>query len=213
MMLQRSKDCSAGYAKENDMNVADKGPEEPVTAAAGEKFEVLESAAELYTSGVEKLAAIQKTAIDAMLAQNEALVNVWKKQTVVAPGVFLLDLAKTAFERYGETHKGAIDLVVEQTHALAGLVKERKVEGNKAVDQAVSRAKEVVEQSVDAQKTILDSAKKHTKAAFETAKQQLGYAGTPAAAAADSVEKGIEVMVEAQKEMLDVMKEKVAVVH
>jgi hypothetical protein len=212
-MLQCSKHRSAGSAKENDMNGTDKGHEGPVTASAGERFEVLESAAHLYTSGVEKLATIQKTAIDAMLAQNAALVNTWKKQAVVAPGVILLDLATTAFERYGETHKGAIDLVVEQTRALAGLVKERKVEANKAVDQAASHAKEVVEQSVDAQKTILDSARKQTKAAFETAKQQLGYAGTPVAAAADSVEKGIEVMVDAQKGLLDLMKEKVPAVH
>jgi len=208
--------CSNGRsesAKEKDMIGTDAGPDGPVTATAGEKVEVLEAAAELYTSGVERLAEIQKNAIDAMLAQNSALVMTWKKQAAAVPGLFLVDLASTAFERYAETHKGAIDLVVEQTRTLAGLVKERRVEAAKVMDETVNRAKEAVEQSVDAQKTVLDTAKKQTKAAFDAAKKQLGYAGTPAAAAADSVEKGFEVLVDAQKELLDLVKERVPVVH
>lgn len=195
------------------MSVTETGPEEPIVGSVGEKVEVLESAAQLYTRGVERLAEIEKHAIDAMLAQNSALVKTWKKQAAAVPGLFFVDLASTAFERFAETHKSAIDLVVEQTRTLSNLVKERRVEATNAVDETVTRAKEAVEQSVDAQKTVLDSAKKQTKAAFETAKKQLGYAGTPAAAAADSMEKGIEVMVEAQKELLDLMKEPVPVVH
>jgi uncharacterized protein YicC (UPF0701 family) len=195
------------------MSVTDKGTEGPVTAMPGEKVEVLESVAELYTSGVERLAEIQKTSIDAMLAQNSALVKTWKKQAAAVPGLFFLDLATTAFERYAETHKGAIDVVVEQTRTLAGLVKERRTEGVKILDETVKRAKEVVEQSVDAQKAVLDNAKKQTREAFEAARKHMGYAGTPAAAAADSVEKGIEVMVDAQKELLDLVAERVPVVH
>jgi len=47
--------------------------------------------------------------------------------------------------------------------------------------------------------------KKQGKAAFESAKKQFGYADSPAGAAADSIERGFEVMVDAQKDLLDVL--------
>jgi hypothetical protein len=199
--------------KENNMNISAMGPEEPVAAAAGEKFDVLESAVQLYTSGIERLAEAQKKAIDLAMEQNTELVTAWKKQAFGAPGFFMLDMATTAFDRYAETHKGAIDLVVEQAHTLAGLVKERKLNASKAVDEGVTRVQEAIDQSVAAQKTALDYSTKQTKAAFETAKKQFGYEGTPAGAAADSVQRGIEVVVEAQKDLLDVMKEPIKTVH
>jgi hypothetical protein len=119
----------------------------------------------------------------------------------------MLDLAATAFDRYAETEKGMIDLVVEQSHTLAGVIKERKVKTGKIVDDSVAKAQEAIDQSIAAQKSALDYTTKQTKAAFETAKKQFGYAGTPAGAAADSVQRGLEVVFDAQKELLDVLKE------
>jgi hypothetical protein len=83
------------------------------------------------------------------------------------------------------------------------LVKERKVKATDTVEEGKKKAKEVIEHSVAAQKTALEYTARQTKAAFETAKQQLGYAGTPAGAAVDSMQRGMEVVVEAQKELLD----------
>ena len=131
--------------------------------------------------------------------------SAWKKFTLPVPGVLMLDLATTAFERFAETQKGAIDLMVEQTHALAELVKERKVKATDTMEEGKTTAQEAIEHSVAAQKTALDYTTKQTKAAFETAKQQFGYAGTPAGTAADSMERGMDVVVEAQKELLDLV--------
>ncbi len=189
------------------MKATEKGPEGPVTAAAGEKPDFVESAVQLYTTGIERLAEAQKKAIDAAIEHNAEMVNTWKKQAWAAPGLFMLDLATTAFDRYAETQKGTIDLVVEQSHTLAGLVKERKVKAGKVVDDSVARAQEAIDQSVAAQKTALDYTTKQAKAAFETAKKQFACAGTPAGAAADSMQRGLEVVVDAQKELLDVLKE------
>jgi hypothetical protein len=135
------------------------------------------------------------------------MVSTWKKQAWAAPGIFMLDLATTAFDRYAETQKGMINLAVEQSHLLAGIVKERKVKAGKIVDDNVAKGQEAIDQSIAAQKTVLDFTTRQTRAAFETAKKQFGYAGTPAGAAADSVQRGIEVVVDAQKELLDVLKE------
>ena len=160
-----------------------------------------------YATGVDRLAEAQKKSIDLATEHNAEMVKTWKKVAAGAPGLFMLDLATTAFDRFAETHKAMIDLVVEQNHTLTGLVKERKVQAGKVIDDNVARAQEAIDQSVAAQKTVLDYTTKHTKAAFESAKKQFGYAGTPAGAAADSVQRGIEVVVDAQKELLEVLKE------
>jgi hypothetical protein len=119
----------------------------------------------------------------------------------------MLDLATTAFDRYAETQKGMIDLVVEQSHMLAGVVKESKVKTGKIMDDGVARAQEAIDQTIAAHKSALDYTTRQTKSAFETAKKQFGYAGMPAGAAADSMQRGIEVVIGAQKELLDVLKE------
>jgi len=195
------------------MKATEKGPEGPVTAAAGDKPDFVESATRVYTSGIERLAEAQKKAIDLAIEHNADMMSTWKKQAAAAPGLFMLDLATTAFDRLAETHKGMIDLLVEQTHTLAGLAKERKMKAGKVVDDSVGNAREAIDQSVAAQKTVLDFSTRQTKAAFETAKKQFGYAGTPAGAAADSMQRGIELVVDAQKELLDVFKEPLKSVH
>lgn len=189
------------------MKATEKGPEGPVTAAAGEKPDFIEAAVHLYTTGIERLAEAQKKAINLTIIHNAEMVSTWKKQAWASPGFFMLDLATTAFDRYAETQKGMIDLVVEQSHTLAGIVNERMVKTGKVADESLARTQEAIDQSIAAQKTALDYATRQTKAAFDTAKKQFGYAGTPAGAAADSVQRGIEVVVGAQKELLDVLKE------
>ena len=125
----------------------------------------------------------------------------------------MFDLMGTLFERYAETQKGAIDLVVDQTHAIAGAAKERNAKVNKAAEQGVKLAEEAIEQSIAVQKTALDYSAKQSKAAFESAKKQFGYAGTPAGAAADSVQLGVEVVIGAQKDLLDVLKSPIQFLH
>jgi len=188
------------------MKTTEKGPEGPVTAAAGNKPDVIESVTQLYTSGIERLAEFQKKGLELSVQQNAEWVSTWKKNALAAPGLLMLDLASAAFERLADTQKGAIELMVEQSHALAGLVKERKLKTADTLEGARKIAQEAIEHSVAAQKTALDYSAKQTKAVFESAKQQLGYAGTPIEAAADTMQRGMDVVVEAQKELLDTMK-------
>jgi hypothetical protein len=195
------------------MKATETGPGAPVTAAAGEKPDVFESMTQLYTAGIERVAEIQKKGLDLAIQHNAELVNSWKKHTLPASGLFVLDLTTTAFERFADTQKGAIDLVVDQSRALAKLVKERKVKTTETFEEGKARAQEAIEHTIAAQKTALDYSAKQAKAAFQTAKQQFGYAGTPAAAVADSMQRGVEVVVEAQKDLLDAMKAPVEILH
>jgi hypothetical protein len=179
----------------------------PVKVAEGIKVDAIESMTELYTNGIERLAEMQKKGLEIAVRHNAEVVSTWKKFTLPAPGVLMLDLATTAFERFAETQKGSIDLMVEQTHTFAKVVKERKVKATGTLEEGKEKAKEAIEHSVAAQKTALDYTAKQAKAAFATAKQQLGYAGTPVESAADSMERGMDIVVEAHKELLDLVAE------
>jgi ATP-dependent Zn protease len=192
---------------ESDMET--KEAKGPVTAAEGMKVDAIESMTELYTNGIERLAEVQKKGLEIAVKHNTEVASAWKKFALPMPGVLMLDLATTAFERFADTQKGAIDLMVEQTHTFSKLVKERKVKTTDTLEEGKKRAKEAIEHSVEAQKTALDYTAKQTKAAFETAKQQLGYAGTPAGTAADSMERGMDILVEAHKDLLDLVAEPV----
>jgi len=60
---------------------------------------------------------------------------------------------------------------------------------------------------------VVDYSAKQTKAAFETAKEQFGYAGTPVGTLAESWEKGVEVLAQAQKDLLDTLREPIQILH
>ncbi len=181
--------------------------EMPPTAEKVEKVDLFESAAELYTKGVERLAEVQKKGIEYAAQQGTDLIAAWKKAVPVVPavpGAFLLDVTANAFERFAETEKGVIDLIVEQTRAMANLAKDRTSSVSKATQGAVAVVQQTMERSVAAQKKALDFSAAQSKATFDTAKQQFGLAGTPAEALADSLQHGVDTFVETQKELLDI---------
>lgn len=175
----------------------------PKKAAEEKDADVIESIVEIYSSGIHRLAEIQRKGLEIAVEHNAEVGKTWKQFTPAAPTVLMLDLAATALERFADTQKSAIDLMVQQTDTFAKIVRERKATASDSIKDGKARAKEVIEHSIAAQKTALDYTAKQAKTAFETAKQQLGYAGTPAGVAADSVQRGVEVVVEAQKELLD----------
>ena len=176
---------------------------------AGEdmKVDVIESMTELYTNGIERLADVQRKGLEIAVKHNAEVACAWKKFTLPMPGVLMLDLATAAFERYAEDSEGRNRPYGGATHTFSKLVKERKFKVTDTIEQGKKSAKEAIEHSVAAQKTALDYTAKQTKAAFETAKQQLGYAGTPAGTAAESMERGMDIVLEAQKELLDLVAE------
>ena len=125
----------------------------------------------------------------------------------------MLDLASNAFERYADTQKGAIDLVLEQSHALANIVKERSLSLTEATESAAKIVQQAVGHSIEAQKKALDTSAAQTKAAFANAKKQFGLAGTPAEAAAESFQRGVDSLIESQKELLDIAAKPFASIH
>jgi len=173
---------------------------------AADKKAFTENITATYAAGVERVAEAEKKSIDLAVAQYGDLTNLWKtavQKLPGAPGLFLLEMAQTTFERFAETRKGAIDLIVEQSNALTQIVRERTADANKSTEGAVSFMQQSMERSVAMQKKVLDFSAAHTKTVLDTAKKQFGINGGPAEAVANSFHRGVETVIEAQKEMLD----------
>lgn len=187
------------HPKEDQMNATETAP--------GEKVDVLESVTRFYTKGVERMVEAQKKGIDLILEQNAELVNSWKKPSNVSwltAGANMMELATSAFDRSVAAQKGAIELMVEESHALAGLVKEGSAAVAQSVEAKWAATAEVVNNVVAAQKEAVDFSAKQTKSAVETAKEKFGYAGTPIGAAAESMQRGVDIVASAQKDLLDI---------
>ncbi len=175
-------------------------------AAAQVTPDVFDTVASFYTEGIDRLAEVQKKGLDMAAKQNGELIQSWKKVYEAipgAPGLMMLDLAASAFDRYADTQKGAIDLVLTQSHALMGVVREGIASTSEARGISADLVQQAVEESVTAQKKALDDAALQSKVAFEKAKTQLGLAGTPAEIAADTLQRGVENLTASQKDLLD----------
>ena len=64
---------------------------------------------------------------------------------------------------------------------------------------------QAVERSVAAQKKVLENAAEQTKATVEAARKQWGFTGAPVEAAVTSFQRGVDTIVDAQKEILDLV--------
>jgi hypothetical protein len=161
----------------------------------------------LYVTGVERMAEAQKKGIDLAVAQNSDATEAWKKmvhKVPGAPGLFMLDLAKSAFEQCADLQKSAIDAMVEQSHALAEVVQERTTVATNVTENAANFVRQSVERTVGIQKKALEYSAAQAKTVFDTFRQEVGFTGAPAEAAADSFHRGVDTVVEAQKELLDI---------
>jgi len=178
-----------------------------VTSTEDKQSEVVETIAALYTKSVERLAEAQKSSLDVALQQNADLIGAWKKIAQVVPGTpvpTVLDLVANTFGQFIDLQKGAIDLALEQSHALAGLVSERIDSVVNATDAVTTMVQDAVERAAVAQKNAIEFSAAQTKTVFDTFKKQSGVAGTPVEAAADSIQRGFDTLVETQKEILNI---------
>lgn len=181
---------------------------EPVVEDAGIKPEIRDSFATLFLRGIERMAEIQKQAIDFAVQQNTEMADVLKKvaeKTPGAPRLPLLDLATGAVTCYADTQKAAIDLVVEQSQVWTDTFKDRARVDKKATDAATNVAKQTVEHSFAVHKKALEHTAAQTKAVVDAAKHQFGFNGAQADAMSESFQKGVDTIVEAQKELLDLV--------
>lgn len=172
--------------------------EEPV-----KEKEIRENFATLYAKSVERMAEIQKHSIDLAMQQNKETIGIWKQLTEKFPWSPTqgFEEAETTLERFAGTQKTAIDLMVEQTQAFVEMVKERAAAVDKTTDSVLKFAKQSFDRSLDAQKKAAGAAVNETRSAYENAREQFEFPG--GAAVAESIQHGVDAIVEAQKELLE----------
>jgi hypothetical protein len=178
-----------------------------VTSVEDKQSEVVETITALYTKNVERLADAQKKGLDLALEQNADLIGAWKKIAQVFPGTpipTVLDLVANAFGQFVDLQKGAIDLALEQSQTLAGLANERINSVSSATDAVTAMVQDTIERAAVAQKNAIDFSAAQTKTAIDIFKKQSGVAGTPVEAAAESIQRGFDTLVESQKSILNI---------
>jgi hypothetical protein len=166
--------------------------------------------ATMFHKGFERVADLQKTALDLYAHQAEDAVNTWKKafQTVApsapsAPVASIADMAGQSVCRLAEMQKGVVDLMVKQSAAGVEAFKQRGAAASKTVGGVATLVNDAVDCSVATQKLTLDFAAQQNKIVMDAIKQQPGVPGTPVSAAADAIKRGMDAAIENQKQLLD----------
>ena len=173
-------------------------------AATTAKSEVNDVFAPFYVNTVNRVAELQKSSLDAVAEQTTEFVAAWKKAASYFPvptPTFFFDIFGQAVQTAVETQKSAIDIAVEQTEAVAKITKQRAEAYAEIAETATEAFKTTVSRSVEAQKKVLEFAAQQNKAVWEATKKQIGNG--PAAAFADTFERGTHTVIEAQKSILD----------
>jgi hypothetical protein len=179
-----------------------------VRKSAPEVAEARENFVNLVANSINRIAEIQKSTIDVAAQQNAELIGIYKKSVEKLPAAYrlpLVEVANTMFERFSDAQRQAVDLSVEQSHALIDAMKDRAAAADKVTESAVQQSNQVVERTVAAQKKVLETSVAQAKAAMDAAKQHLNLAETPVSAAVGSYQKGVATLLEAQKELLDLV--------
>lgn len=175
----------------------------PVNGAAA-NHEVTEVFTPLYLNTVARVAELQKNALDVAAEQTTEWLGAWKKvfsATPVNPPTFFFDLASQVMQVGVETQKSALDLMVEQSEAVAEIARQRADAYSKIAETATSVFQTTITRSVEAQKKALQFAGEKNKAIFAATKKQVGEG--PVGDVVDSIERSTNTLLEAQKSILD----------
>jgi len=190
------------------MSPTPRGNREPVVESAAERHDFRDNFATLFLRGMERVAEIQKQAIDLAVQQNAEMFDVLKKVAEKVPGapsMPMFDLATGAVSRYADTQKSAIDFAVEQSEVWTGVFKDRAGSAKTSTESTANIAKQTMERSFAVQKKALQNTAAQAREVVDAAKHQFGLSGTQANAMTDSFQRGVDSIVEAQKELLDLV--------
>jgi hypothetical protein len=161
----------------------------------------------VYQKGVERLAEMQKNALDLVANQTLDAIGAWKQAVggvTPAPAGFLWDLADQGVTKVVQAQKGMIDLAVQQTAKAVEVSKERREYATRWAKGVTDMMSETAGRTVAAHKIWLDFAAEQNKVVAAAMKRQAGFNGsTPAAEAVDTIQRNVEVAIQTQKELMD----------
>ena len=172
------------------------------------KAELRNETAAWFLKGVERIAEVQKQFIDLAVEHNKEMGDLLKKAAAKLPGgprIPMLEVAYSAVSRYADVQKSAVDFIVDQNRIWMDVFKDRTATAKKTGESASHAVKQVMESSLAVQKKALAHTAAHTKAVVDAARSQFGISGTQADAMTDTFRRGVDTIVEAQKELLNIV--------
>jgi hypothetical protein len=181
---------------------------EPAVEEAHDKKALHSDTAAFFLYGMERIAEIQKRWIDLATQHTEESVEILKKAAdkgSAMPRLPLLEVANGAIKGYADTQKAAIDFVVEQGRVWTDMFKDPATTVKKSTESTSNIAKETIERSFAVQKKALDHAAAQTKAVVDATRRQFGLTGTQGDVLTDTFQRGVDTVVDAQKELLDLV--------
>ena len=190
------------------MSPAAKTTRGPVMEEGPFKPEIRDEAAAMFLRGVERIAEAEKQLLDTAAQQNKEMMDVVKKAAANIPGMPrlpLLDLVYGAMNRYVDVQKSVVDLMVEQNRIWTDAFTDRTGTVRKSGESATHAMKQAMESSFAVQKKALEHTAAHTKAVMDAARNQFGVSGTQADVMTDTFRRGVDTIVEAQKELLNMV--------
>lgn len=183
-------------------------PEPPPEPVAMPEYDVVQTMAGTWLKGVERVAEIQKQALSLAVQQNTEMAAMVKKaaeKLPMAPRLAFLDLAVGTFGRYAEAQKQAIDFAVEQSRLWTDLFKDRSRLGKDVTEANNKAVKQSIENTLGVNKKGLDTAAAEAKATVDAVKEQFGLGGPQVVNMSDTFKKGIDAVVDAQKELMELV--------
>jgi hypothetical protein len=162
--------------------------------------------AALVHKGVERLAEMQKVSLDMATRHTSEAIGTCRQSFKVpadTPGIFLMDLADQGIQKMAQAQKGMIDLVVQQSAHNLEMAKERRDLASKWTNGVSGMVSATADRVIAAQEIALDFAAEQNKVVANAVKGQAGFAGSaPAAAAVDTIQRNVDVVIQTQKEMV-----------
>lgn len=190
------------------MTPAAKMHREPIMEERQDDTEFRNQGVDLFLHGMERIAEMQKQWIDIALQHNAETIEFCKKASSKVPGLPrlpVLDLASGAMKGYADTQKATIDFAVEQGRVWSNSLKDRAATVRKSTESTTNVAKETIERSFQVQKKALEHTAAQTKALVDATRRQFGITGSQADALAETFERSVDTVVDAQKELLDLV--------
>ena len=188
------------------MSPAAKTNREPVIQDMSAASALRDESAALFLRGMERIAEVQKQFVDTAVQHNKEVLEMVKKGAAKVPGapkMPMLEIAQGALNRYADIQKTAVDFLIEQNRIWTDAFNDRTGAVKTSGDSATRAMKQAMESSFAVQKRALEHTATQTKAVVDAARNQFGFSGAQADAMTDTFRRGVDTIVEAQKELLN----------
>ena len=160
--------------------------------------------ATLFHKGVVRFAEMEKNALDHLVQHNTDFQNTWTQiyKAPSAPAMDLLDLAVQGIEKFAAVQKRLMDLAVEQSAMVMNISKEG-IDGTAKDTSLADIVHQSTDRLIDAEKTVLDFAADQNTLVTSRMKKMGLTDSPPAKMAAETFRRGMDAVIETQKEMID----------